>query len=113
MLASAGVFAAQAAFAHAYPKTATPAANSTVRAAPSEVAIEFDDELEPKFSTMLVRDAHGARVDDRNPHVAPNDPKHLSVGVKRLAAGRYTVVWHATDTDTHKTEGRYSFTVKP
>lgn len=112
-LAFAGAFSAHAAFAHAYPKTATPAADSTVQTAPSEVAIEFDDELEPKFSSMLVQDANGVRVDDGHSHVTSDDPKHLVVGVKQLAAGLYKVVWHATDTDTHKTEGSYSFTIKP
>jgi methionine-rich copper-binding protein CopC len=34
-------------------------------------------------------------------------------GVKPLAAGTYKVIWHATDADTHKTQGSYRFTVKP
>ena len=112
-LALAGAFGTHAAFAHAYPKTETPAADSTVQTAPSEVAIEFDDELEPKFSSMVVQDAKGVRVDDRHSHVAADDTKHLLVGVKPLAAGTYKVIWHATDTDTHRTQGSYSFTVKP
>jgi methionine-rich copper-binding protein CopC len=112
-LACAGAFVTHTAFAHAYPKTETPPANSTVQTAPSEVAIEFDDELEPKFSSIVVQDAKGTRVDDGKPHGAPDDPKHLAVGVKPLAAGTYKVIWRATDTDTHKTQGSYSFTVKP
>ena len=112
-LAFASAFSTHTAFAHAYPKTATPAAGSTVQTAPSEVAIEFDDELEPKFSSMLVENAKGVRVDDGHSHVTSDDPKHLAVGVKSLVAGTYKVVWHATDTDTHKTQGSYSFTVKP
>jgi hypothetical protein len=107
-----GAFGEHAAFAHAYPKTETPAANSTVQSAPSEVAIEFDDELEPKFSSMVVQDAKGVRVDNGHPHVASDDPKHMAVSVKPLAAGTYKVIWHATDTDTHKTQGSYSFTIK-
>jgi|SRR5271156_1469291 len=113
VLAFASAFGTHAAFAHAYPKTETPAANSTVQTAPSEVTIEFDDELEPKFSSMTVEDASGVRVDDGHSHVASNDPKHMAVGVKPLAAGIYKVIWRATDTDTHKTQGSYSFTVKP
>jgi copper resistance protein C len=30
-----------------------------------------------------------------------------------LAAGTYTVDWHALATDGHKTNGSYTFTVKP
>jgi methionine-rich copper-binding protein CopC len=82
--ALACAFVTHTAFAHAYPKTETPPANSTVQTAPSEVAIEFDDELEPKFSSIVVQDAKGTRVDDGKPHGAPDDPKHLAVGVNRL-----------------------------
>jgi methionine-rich copper-binding protein CopC len=37
----------------------------------------------------------------------------LAVPVKPLAAGVYTVLWHATSVDTHKTEGHFTFTVAP
>jgi len=30
-----------------------------------------------------------------------------------LPPGIYTVIWHVTSIDTHKTEGRYQFTVGP
>lgn len=111
--ALAGILIAHAALAHAYPQAETPAGNSILRTAPSEVAIEFDDGLEPKFSSIMVRDARGARVDDGHSRVAPNDPKHLSVGLKPLSPGIYTVQWRATGTDTHKTQGSYRFTLQP
>ncbi|RYY11978.1 MAG: copper resistance protein CopC, partial [Alphaproteobacteria bacterium] len=41
------------------------------------------------------------------------DNKVLSVEVPTLAPGTYKVIWHATAVDTHKTEGNFSFTVKP
>lgn len=100
------------AFAHAYPKTATPPIGGTVQTAPTQVSIEFDDELEPHFSGMAVTDAKGHRVDTGKSQVAPDDSKRLFVAVKPLAAGTYTVTWHATDTDTHKTHGHYTFTVQ-
>lgn len=98
--------------AHAYPKTATPPIGGTVQTAPTQVAIEFDDELEPRFCTIAVTDAQGQHVDVGRAQVAADDPKHLSVVVKPLTAGVYTVLWHATDTDTHKTSGHYTFTVQ-
>ncbi|MBN8888745.1 MAG: hypothetical protein BGP12_20105 [Rhodospirillales bacterium 70-18] len=112
-LAFAGVCAIGSAFAHAYPQTATPAAGSTVQAAPHAVSIVFDDELEPKFSGIQVLNAKGARVDDGHAVVVPGNPRQMSVGLKALAAGTYKVMWHATDTDTHRTKGSYSFIVKP
>jgi methionine-rich copper-binding protein CopC len=33
------------------------------------------------------------------------------VPVKKLAAGTYTVIWHVTSVDTHKTQGKFQFTV--
>ena len=112
-LAFAGALATHAAFAHAYPKTETPASGSTVQTAPRTVAIEFDDELEPAFTAMTVQDAAGKSVDRGASQVAASDRRHLSVAVQSLAAGTYTVIWHATDIDTHKTSGRYTFTIKP
>jgi copper resistance protein C len=37
----------------------------------------------------------------------------LAVALPRLGAGAYTVIWHVTSVDTHKTEGRYQFTIGP
>jgi len=60
-----------------------------------------------------VQDANGARVDDGTAHSAGNDGKDLAVGLNKLAPGKYTVIWHVTSVDTHKTEGRFDFTVAP
>jgi methionine-rich copper-binding protein CopC len=108
LLASAG-----AAFGHSYPKTAEPPINGSVAVAPAEVAINFTEGLEPKFSSIEVDDASGQRVDQGDAHAAPDDPKRLSIGVRKLAPGNYKVIWHATAVDTHKTEGNYTFTVQP
>jgi methionine-rich copper-binding protein CopC len=107
------LLATGAALAHAYPQTESPAKGSTVKTAPSTLWIEFDDELEPKFTGVIVKDSMGMRVDDGNATVSSSDVHHLSVGLKPLSAGKYTVIWHATDTDTHKTHGSYTFTVAP
>ena len=37
----------------------------------------------------------------------------MMAGSGPLAAGTYKVEWHAVSTDTHKTQGSYSFTVNP
>jgi copper resistance protein C len=49
--------------AHARLDHASPAAGSTVSSSPSEIALYFTEELEPKFSGGEVRSAAGARVD--------------------------------------------------
>ena len=102
-----------AAQAHAHLRTAAPAVGGTVQASPPEVAITFTEGVEPRFSTIEVQDAAGRRVDRNDAHTAPADAEDLVVGVPQLVPGTYTVVWHATAVDTHKTEGTFQFTVRP
>ena len=104
---------AGAAFAHAHLRSATPAVDSTVANAPTEVAITFSEAVEPNFSTIEVQDGSGKRMDEGKAHSAPSDGKILSVGLSTLKPGTYSVVWHATTVDTHKTDGKFSFTVTP
>ena len=47
---------AVAAYAHAHLARANPAAGAIVASAPSEVTLAFTQKLEPKFSTVVVRD---------------------------------------------------------
>ncbi len=105
-LASAGP-----ALAHAHLATATPEPQGTVSAAPAEVTIGFTEDLEGKLSSIRVDDSSGAEVDNGNSHLAPKDPKTMSVGLKPLQPGTYKVTWNATATDTHKTHGTYTFKV--
>lgn len=105
--------AAQAAFAHAQLRRAVPPVGGTVTAPPAEVVLTFSEAVEPRLSTITVQDAAGARVDAGDPHAVEGDGKRLALAVKRLAPGVYTVTWHATSVDTHRTEGSFRFTVQP
>ncbi len=112
VLASAGLLLSPApALAHAFLRHASPAVGSTTRTAPKQVAIEFTEDVEPRFSSITVQDAAGVRVDEGAAH-PQGDDSHLAVGLRPLAPGTYSVSWHVVATDTHRTEGRYSFTVK-
>ncbi len=111
ILAGFAVSAGQAS-AHAFLKTAVPAVGSTVQQPPSQVAIEFTEGVEPKFSTITVQDAAGAEVGIGDVHLQGGNTR-LAVGLKPLPAGTYKVIWHATAVDTHKTEGNFTFTIKP
>lgn len=102
-----------AAWAHAHLKTATPAPGSTVQASPDAVTIDFTEGVEPRFSGIEVQDAAGRRVEKGAAATAPSDNKRFSVGLQPLPPGLYTVSWHATAVDTHKTDGTFQFTVKP
>jgi copper resistance protein C len=101
------------AFAHAHLQSANPAVGSTVAAAPTNVTCNFSEALEQHFSKLEVQDASGKRVDSGDMHLASGNGKQMLVGLPKLGAGVYTVIWHATSVDTHKTEGSFTFTVQP
>jgi len=110
-VATALLAAATLAQAHAYPKIRTPAADTTV-VAPHEVSIEFDDAVEPAFTSITVTDAHGATVSTGKTVADAHDAKRVSVPVGELRSGPYTVAWVAVAADGHRTEGHYVFNVK-
>ncbi len=98
-------------FAHAFLERASPPVGSEVPASPPELAITFTEGVEPLFSTIEVHGANGAAVSTGTPHVAPDNNRRLAVELPKLPPGTYTVIWHVTSVDTHKTEGNYQFTV--
>ena len=104
--------ASEPALAHAHLQSAIPPVEGTVEAAPAAVTLTFSEALEPRFSSIEVKDAAGKRVDDAKPHSDAGDAKRFSVGIGKLPPGLYTVDWHATSVDTHRTEGSFHFTVK-
>jgi methionine-rich copper-binding protein CopC len=104
--------AAPPAWAHAFLDRAAPAVGSEVSRSPPALTLTYSEPVEPLFSTILVTDASGAPVNDGKPAVQ-GDARILVVRLKVLQPGVYNVVWHVTSVDTHKTEGHFSFTVKP
>lgn len=97
------------AFAHAHLKQANPADGETV-GAPKQISLEFSEKLEPKFSGASITDAAGHEVNS-----GPANVKNagMTIAVPALKPGVYHVSWHAVSVDTHRTEGNYSFTVRP
>ena len=100
------------AFAHAHLQRASPAADSTVAGSPPSLTLRFTEAVEPRFSSVELQDAKGAAVEIAKP-VAQDSGMALTTPLPHLAPGPYTVIWHATSVDTHKTEGKFNFTVAP
>jgi methionine-rich copper-binding protein CopC len=98
------------AFAHAFLQHASPGAGDTLAGAPKEIALSFTEQLEPSFSGVTVTDADGHDVEASSALVSGPS---VTVTLKPLAPGSYHVTWHAVSLDTHRTDGAYSFTVKP
>ncbi|MGI4981966.1 MAG: copper resistance CopC family protein [Janthinobacterium lividum] len=103
---------ARLANAHAHPTQQAPSAGQTLASAPREVAIDFDEDVEAAFTSIAVTDAQGHSVIDGKTAVAAGRGTHVSVALKTLAPGTYSVTWVAVAKDGHRTQGRYAFTVK-
>jgi methionine-rich copper-binding protein CopC len=109
--AAASALSCGAALAHAQLTQATPAVASEVKTAPTEVALNFSEKLENTYSTVIVRDAMGKRVDKGDAHVDKADRTLMKVPVEGLMPGVYIVEWRALTADTHRTEGAFIFRV--
>jgi methionine-rich copper-binding protein CopC len=99
------------AYGHAFLDHAAPPVGSTLNAAPDRLRLWFTQQLEPAFSGIEVDDAKGLRVDTGNATLNPNDGTLLSVGLKPLGPGTYTVHWHVVSVDSHRTEGSWTFVI--
>ena len=111
LIALLALLAATAASAHAFLDHASPPVGSTMHSAPRQLSLWFTQDLEPAFSSIVVRNAAGARVDAGNARVDGGDHKLMRVSLRALPAGTYKVSWRVLSVDTHTTEGDFSFTV--
>ena len=95
---------------HAYLDAASPADGSS-GPSPAEIRLRFTEDIEPEFSTLVLKNAAGARV----PTGKPRQPaaNSLAVDVGPLAPGSYTAEWRVLSVDTHITDGVVRFTVAP
>jgi methionine-rich copper-binding protein CopC len=105
-------FAGQA-FAHAHLTSATPAAGSTITAAPTELDLTFSEDVNLKFTGVIVTGPKKTVVKTGQAMLMSGNTKLMVPIEGTLDPGIYTVAWHALSTDGHKTNGTYSFTLKP
>lgn len=97
--------------AHSFPDHSEPRVGAAVTA-PTSVRIWFDSAIEPAFSTIVVHDGAGQRVDNGDGHVGSLDWTLLEVGIPLLPAGTYRVIWSVVGQHGHRTNGDYTFTIK-
>lgn len=115
VLALAGsLLSAGEASAHAHLQAETPAADAVVTSAPAALSLGFSEGLEIGLSGVTLKAPDGYVVPTGTATLAPGDDKQMSVPLNgALAAGAYTVEWHALSKDGHTTHGTYHFTVSP
>jgi methionine-rich copper-binding protein CopC len=101
-----------AASAHAYLVKSVPAGRATLFSSPARIQLWFNERLEPKYSSASVYGADGERVDAGAAQVSVEDPKQLSLALKQLPAGRYTVKFRVLSVDGHVVEQSFPFTIR-
>jgi methionine-rich copper-binding protein CopC len=112
VLAFTVVFA-PAVWAHAFPQRALPKADATLHKPPKRVKIWFDGQIEPHFSTLIVKNSAGKQVSVGKGKVSSTDKTLLQAALaKTLPPGQYQVDWSVVARDGHHTAGDFSFTVK-
>ncbi len=99
-------------FAHALLVRSAPEANAALDASPAQVELFFTETLEPSFSTITVLDSTGAQVDNGDSSLDPADRTRLTVSLRSLPDGVYTVSWKVLSAvDGHVTTGAFPFAV--
>ena len=78
--------------------------------APAEVAICFDNPIEKLFARLQVLDSTGV-ASITGPLTLSSDRRRLSVALKTLKPGEYTVKWSVVAEDSHRSEGSFNFTI--
>ena len=105
---------ATTAVAHAFLEKAIPGVGTTVRLSPSELRLDFSQNIVSAFSGVQITALAGKRVPSDKPVLDRAKPNVLHVHLRHaLPPGTYVVTWHVVSVDTHRTSGSYRFTVAP
>lgn len=115
ILAAAAALAATAvpaAQAHAKLETSLPAAASTLDSAPKVIRLQFNEALEPAFSTVKLSDATNADIALPTIALDKSDPKAIVATLPPLRSGEYQVRWTTMAHDGHKSKGSFTFRIK-
>ncbi len=103
-----------AASAHAYLTKTFPSASATLDSPPKEVALTFDEAVEPRFAIISVTDKDAHQVTTGPVTRSPANPDTLTVPLQpNLPEGWYLVYWRAISVDGHPVQGAFTFAVGP
>src|SRR4051812_5087115 len=112
LILSAMTLASPVAMAHAVLKHSVPAAGATVSPAPKEIALKFNENVEPAFSAVTLSDDAGKAIATGKAQPDGTDATTLRLAVPVLPPGVYRVQWIAVGHDGHRRNGNFTFKVK-
>ena len=98
--------------AHALLVRSVPEANAVLEDSPAQVELYFSEPLEQELSSITAYDSNNLIVDAGDVRVDPSDPTRMTVSLRSLEDGVYTVTWKAVSSiDGHQTVGTFPFAV--
>jgi copper transport protein len=103
----------QAAEAHSGLEDTSPRSGAVLDEAPTEIVLDFDEDIEPALSSVILRARDGTTraLDTPTPTV---DHTQLVVPVSNpddLGAGIYVVTYRVTSSDSHLASGSFAFQI--
>ena len=99
--------------AHSGLRLADPLEGATLGDSPTTIRLTFSEKPEASLSEIRVLDAKGLAYQLGKPTADPNDPFALSIPIRKLNVGVYTVNWRIVSAvDGHATAGAYAFGVR-
>ena len=109
-----GFVAPASAGAHAYLIKTVPAASGVLETPPRQVALTYDEAVEPRFAIISVTDAAGKQQTTGPVTRSPADPDTLTVPLRpNLPEGWYLIYWRAISVDGHPVQGAFTYAVGP
>lgn len=111
-VAAFGCVFTSAALAHAKLEASMPQANAVVSPAPTQVRLQFNEQVELPFSKVKLVDEKGTVVEPSQKVLDAANPKVLVATVPALHSGAYRVQWSTVTRDGHKVKGEFAFRVR-
>lgn len=103
--------------AHAKLESSTPKDKAKLKETPKQIELRFSELLDDKFNTVevypssQVKEKTHSNLADGEPKVDAKDHTRLTVSLKSLPPGDYTVDWRVLSRDGHSAPGRFTFKV--
>ena len=100
--------------AHAYLIKTQPAASGVLDSPPRQVALTYDEAVEPRFAIISVTDTQAQQETSGPVERSPSDPDTLVVPLRpNLPEGWYLIYWRAISVDGHPVQGAFTYAIGP
>ena len=106
------LFLSAPAFSHAKAVSADPGSRSVLSRSPEFITVLFNQQLEPAYSTIIVKNSKGILVTEKAAIVDSTNNKRLILTLPKLAPDKYTVSYKVLSLDGHVVESTYTFRIK-